>query len=120
MTPPALVLRFVNSLLAHEPQLRSVYETHILDYEEPLPHVFLGDVARYVVQQIHSDTTEILESPKRILSFLEQSIVTEGEEVQELISVSFLENLVKHEGVIVRLKGMLGPNLRKELEAQGF
>lgn len=110
---------FVRALLLRAPELQSVYDMHIDDCDELLPHVFFGDVTRYVVQQVHSGESENSQSLRRILDFLEQSVASESEEVQELVSVSFLENLADHDDVVAHLKGMLGPNLSRELRAKG-
>jgi hypothetical protein len=107
---------FVAELLVHVPELRSVYDEHINDNDELLPHMFLGDVTRYVVRQVEDNAIDTSQSVSRILCLFENEIVNANEDIQELISVSFLENLCGHEDIVTRLGSLMGPNLRKELE----
>jgi hypothetical protein len=41
------------------------------------------------------------------------------EHVKELVSVSFIENLVEHNDVLAGIKGLIGPNLEKEVRNYG-
>jgi len=119
MITPASTVSFVRELLLRVPELQSVYDMHIDDHDELLPHVFLGEVTRYVVQQVQSGAGETSQPLSRILDFFEQSVESQDEKLQELISVSFLENLVDCGDVMDQLTEILGPNLKRELEAHG-
>ncbi len=119
MTSVPITVVFVYLLLERVPELRTVYEEHIRDNDELLPHVWLGDVSRYIVQQVRSGETGPATSVERILSALDQWLAFGDEHVKELVSVSFVENLVEHDDVLESLKGLLGPNLENELRRQG-
>ena len=111
----------LNRLLAEVPELRPLYDEHLHDNDEALPHVFLGEVTRYVMQLVRElDQTHdlnFLDPLARVLSFLENAMISPDTRVQELVSVSFLENLDPADDRYTRLKALLGPNLRRELKA---
>ena len=77
--------------------MNRVYDKHIEDYDELLPHVFFGDLTRYVVE-LYKATLDCSQDKSKwdeldtILSYLEDGISGNDEEIQELIAVSFLEN----------------------------
>ena len=120
MTNSPAVTRCIDQLLERVPELRAVYEEHVHDYDELLPHVFLGDVTRYVVQRVRSgETTFSTEPIRRVLESIEQYLASGDEEVEELAWVSFAENLSEHEDVLTFLRGMIGPNLAKALKQYG-
>jgi hypothetical protein len=54
-----------------------------------------------------------------ILNYLEKAYAAGDEELRELISVSFLENLPRSGESGAELREMVGPNLRKQLRAIG-
>jgi hypothetical protein len=116
--PPTIVC--IQHLLDQVPELRPLYEEHLHDYDELLPHVFLGDVTRYVVQQVRSGDTCPSKLVKRILESLEQCMASGDERAKELVSVSFIENLANHSDVLAKLYGQLGPNLSTELKNHGI
>lgn len=107
----------VDLLVQQVPELRPVYNEHLRDYDEALPHVFLGDVTRYVVRQLREGGPGRLDSVRRIVAVLEQCVANGDRQVQELVSVSFLENLIDCEDVITAVKAIIGPNLAKEFAA---
>ena len=119
MTPIPTTIQCVNLLLERVPELRSAYDKHVHDYDELLPHVFLGDVTRYVVQQIRLCETGPATPVERILSFLDQCMGSGDEHVKELVSVSFIENLLEHEDAPAGIKGLIGPTLEKEITNYG-
>jgi len=86
---------FVSSMVARFPSLYRLLEDHIRDNAgEVLPHVFFGEVTRYVLSLLVAARGE----PRReligdVLSYLEEAYAAGDEELRELISVSFLENL---------------------------
>ena len=116
---PPSTITCVGKLLEQVPELRSIYAEHIHDNNEILPHMFFGDVTRYVVQQVHSGAMGPSKPVGRILEVLEHCMASGDEQVKELVSVSFIENLVEHDDVLARLKGMMGASLEKELENYG-
>lgn len=116
---PPSTIACVNTLLDKVPELRPVYDEHIHDNGELLPHMFFGDVTRYAVQQVRWGEMGPAKPVERILQVLDQSMGSGDEQVKELIAVSFIENLVEHDDVLESLKGLVGPNLEKEIGNHG-
>lgn len=116
---PSSTIGCINRLLEQVPELRPVYDEHIHDNGELLPHVLLGDVTRYVVQHMRSGEVEASRTVGRILDCLEHCMVSGDEQVKELVSVSFVENLLGHDDVLASLRRLVGPSLAKEIETYG-
>ncbi len=104
----------VRELVATFPGLAVSLERHLDDnFGELLPYVFLADVERYVLDAYRAETQP--GAPVRaILDYLEESFVKGGEEVKELISVSFLELLPSKGEPGSGLRDLLGPELSSE------
>lgn len=106
----AWVERLVHDVPAIEPRLLA----HI-DHNWPdlLPHVFFGDLTRLVVGGFWSRREHRADSVK-ILALLEEAMGSPDEAVQNLVSVSFCENLVG-EKPLEAIRAAMGPRLRAEL-----
>jgi hypothetical protein len=104
-------------LLDNVPELKPMYDGHIYDNGELLPHVFFGEVTRYVVQHVRVGETGRSQPVGRILAFLEESMSSCDGQIRELVSASFAENLLGENDVIATLKGIVGPSLAKEIES---
>lgn len=112
---------FVLCLIEIFSNLRHIYDKHIEDYDELLPHVFFGDLTRYVVNlykttQDHSPDKRKWDELDKIIAYLENGISERDENVRELIAVSFLENLERTDSSLRNLEERFGPNLKKELK----
>ena len=107
----------VTQLLDRVPDLKSTYDEHLRDNHELLPHMFLGDVTRFVVREMRSQEARPSKPVRRIIEFFEQCMASGDEQVIELISVSFLENLLGEDDILANLKKLMGPNLAKQFEA---
>jgi hypothetical protein len=109
---------FVRALLDRVPLLRPIYEEHVRYYDEPIPHVLMGDVTRVAVD-LHDDALTgnrvADEGLSELLAALEIGMASR-EEVQEMITVSFLENLDREDFALEDLRQRLGPTLRHQLE----
>ncbi len=112
---------FVLGLIKIVADLRHIYDEHIEDYDDLLPHVFFGDLTRYVINLYEF----ILEIPidkqkwsdlDKILMYLENGMSGDDENVRELIVVSFLENFDITNGSLRMLEERFGPNLKRELK----
>lgn len=84
-----------------------------------LPHVLMGDVTRFVISQHQLELKSRSLSPvlDRCLSFLEKAMQADSQEVQELLSVSFLENLAQSDDLYFSIRSRLGPALKAELRS---
>ena len=111
--------QFICQLLKHVPELQRTYDEHLQDNEELLPHVLFGEVSRYVVQQVRANENALTAPVSRILDCLEQGVASGDEQVRNLVSASFVENLAEYDDVLARLKALMGPNLEKEFKNHG-
>jgi hypothetical protein len=109
LSPKALVDRVV----AVVPGLLGLLGKHRADNDELLPHVFFGDVTRFVVSGF-SDHPERRADAEKILALLEEAVASPDEEVQNVVSVSFCENLLG-EKPLEAIRAAMGPRLRDEL-----
>ena len=106
-------LSFIKLLLENVPELKSVYDEHIDDYDEFLEHVLMGDVTRFAEVLYKNDPNS--ECLVRLLSFLDKAFLTKDKKLQELISVSFLENLSRDDECYFGIRQLLSDVLRQKL-----
>ena len=110
---------FVPKLLADLPGFKVIYDEHLRDYDTVLPHVLVGDLTRYVIasyRQMRTDASgQARQIVNRALALLEQAMQSSEARLQELVSVSFLENLHQADEDYDAIKTLLGPHLEKEL-----
>jgi len=114
---------FIDHLVSQVPTLESALREHVSDnFGEVLPHVFLGDITRYAVAEfirgekgVERPVSQELEA---LLTALEAGIAA-GDEIAELVCVSFLENLPRPGEPGGGIRDLLGPGLRSELGATG-
>jgi hypothetical protein len=117
-------ITFVRLIAARFSPLGAVLEEHMQDnFGEILPHVFFGDLTRYVVSLASEGGTATefarLCEMYEILDYLEEVYSSGDEELSELISVSFLENLPRPGEVGSQIRDIVGPNLTKQLRVIG-
>lgn len=110
---------FIEGLVREVPDLVQILEQHINEYGEILPHVFFGELTRYVLQCLRTSTasghTRNQVILRQILGRLEDGYATGEDVVTELIGVSFLENLSGEEGREA-LRDLMGPHLSEALK----
>lgn len=115
----AAVVAFVGALVYRFPELLEVLQEHLEDQAgEVLPHVFMGDVTRWLVRRFlaagRNDATL-----REILSFMEGAFKSDREEVKELLAVSFLENLPCFGESGFEIRSVIGPTMQEELARLG-
>lgn len=113
---------FFEHFLRAVPSFVPVYEEHMQDNGELLHHVLMGDVARYV-GQLYREGYERGNKQKKavlrdILDILNEAMSSDDEKLQELISVSFLENLGRVDEEYEGLRELFGQALLEELNAR--
>lgn len=112
----AAEVAFVGALVHRFPILVPLLQEHLDDYDGLLPHVFLGDVTRWVLGRgLPSGSSEA----RAVLDFIEACFAQGTEHERELISVSFLENLPRAGEAGAEWRDQLGPELQRELEQIG-
>src|SRR5688572_17197555 len=98
----------VRDLVDAAPELDAVLQEHLADNDELLPHVLFGDVTRWLGE--HGPNAAVL-------AVLEHHMAAGDDDVQNVLAVSFLENLVAGEPSDDAIRAALGPRLRAELDA---
>ena len=96
------------------PELREVYKEHREHNPELLPHVLMGDIVRFVLENLENEDWQ--PGLVRLLGHLEEGLRKGPEEVQNLVGASFAENLMGEPAGLRRLWPLAGPLLKKELE----
>lgn len=106
---------FIERLLRTVPELKVVYAEHLADNDNMLlPHVFMGDVVRFIVAEANSaDGLPILQ---KLTQHLESELGAGSAEATELIRASFVENLIDEKVTVDKLKPFMGSNLLREIE----
>ena len=94
--------------------MKSIYDEHLNDNEMLLPHVFMGDLTRFVIAEAENPLARV--PVGTLLAHLEGGIRNGSDEVKELIIVSFVENLIGETTTLKVLKPAMGPSLKREVE----
>lgn len=112
--------RLVHGLLEIAPELSVLHASHLDANDTLLPHVWMGDFSRYLVglnERVGARSGSDEESTlNALLRFIDLQFRTGPEEVKELISVSFLENIAEYAVAAPLLRARLGGALTEELE----
>lgn len=112
---------FVDPMLVSVPELRPVVDEHLKDCEEILPHILMGDITRFVID-LHrrskcepKTTDEYEDTILRTVRFLVDLFTSSDTRLQNLVSVSFLENLDQAGRDYAEVKRRLTKPLLREL-----
>jgi hypothetical protein len=97
----------IERLLAAVPELRPIYDEHVSDNDGLLPHVFFGDVTRFAIGNAGTPTIA------NLLRVLDEALSDADDEVREVVSVSFVENLADEKAALKLMKPKMGLNLRR-------
>ncbi|MBU1358852.1 MAG: hypothetical protein KKC79_15365 [Gammaproteobacteria bacterium] len=109
------VKRFVVELIEKVPEARRIYEDHLEDNDTLLPHVFMGEIARFVLQI--SENTSREDDLKELLSIIEDGLQSRHHDVQNLVALSFVENLCGEEHHVMQLIPLMGEATRREVRS---
>jgi hypothetical protein len=120
-------LTFIPHLVQEVPELLPAYEEHLRDYDELLPHVFMGDVTRFVIDAYQRASTatgdarhwsQVLD---RLMALLEAAAASSDIMLVNLVTVSFCENLLDMEGsepsTYEGITGSMGPRLTEQTQS---
>jgi hypothetical protein len=114
--------QLVAELVERFPGLRDQFDEHVRDNEEVLPHVFFGDVTRYVLdlyRRSREGDSAARAELQALLAFLDERFAAGGPDEQNLLAVSFVENLPKPHEDDDGIRDLLGPHLSAELARIG-
>jgi hypothetical protein len=109
---------FICALIYARDELIPILQEHLDDQEgEILPHLLIADIERWCEAQVEARRSG--SGPLRaVLDFIEEALSSgAAPEVEELISVSFLEHLPKPGDSGDRLREILGPKTTTTLRA---
>jgi hypothetical protein len=100
--------------LRHEvPGFEHVYDEHVADYDEVLPHVLLGDLVRFLSREIEVRGAQSV-AVRQAMSLLEEGMGSGEPRLQELVAVSFLENLDSADASFSTIRTLFGPSLEEQ------
>jgi hypothetical protein len=112
-------IAFVRELAVRFPGLGAPLAEHIEEnFGEVLPHVFFYEITEYAVSLANSEELPQRRELRALLNYLEETYGSQ-EQLQELISVSFLENLPRPDEAASHIRAMLGPHLKRQLDVIG-
>lgn len=105
-------VEFIHDLAESLPALRLMLSEHIEDnFGEVLPHMFLGDVLRWMLSREAEDVQGEIAA---VMSILEEAFSAGDARRKELISTGFVENLPRSGEAGAEIRRRLGPNLMGE------
>src|ERR1043165_368389 len=95
---------FISQLLSEIPEFQPYYDEHMIDMRgELLPFLLLADFTRFVKESYRKSGSGLADSEywgqvvERSLNLMEHAMGS-SKDVQELIILSFVENLLSSEG----------------------
>lgn len=100
------------------PEFSTSVAQHLETYGELLPHVLMGDFTRYLSSLCCASPANqdyALSQCQQALSILENAMNSNDPKLQELIAVSFVENLNPSDECYKCMKSKLGPSLLSQL-----
>jgi hypothetical protein len=106
---------FPATLRGAVPGFDRVYDEHVADYDEPLPHVLLGDLVRFLSNEVELHGSEAT-ALRQAMPLLEQAMEGGDARLEELIAVSFVENLRVEDPSFPVIRSLLGPRLEEQLK----
>lgn len=117
-------ITLVKAMVDRFESLAPLLKEHIADnMGQILPHVFFGDLTRYILALVAAVSSGAGLEPRcelrDILDFLEKSYAIGDLEIKELVCVSFLENLPRSGEAGSEVRSMLGAALSAELRRMG-
>jgi hypothetical protein len=108
---------FVGGLIHHFPVLTPILQEHLDDYDGLLPHILLGDLTRWIVDEFVAKGLSV--DLQGMLEYIESSFQSGSNDEREIIGVSFLENLPAPEEGGSEIRRLLGPGLTAQLQMIG-
>lgn len=95
------------------PGFERVYDEHLADYDEVLPHVLLGEYARFLSREAEL-CGAVAASVEEGMLLLEHAMGSRDPRVRELVAVSFLENLNPGDPSFPVIRSLFGPRLEEQ------
>ncbi|SRR6266498_5028600 len=105
--------KFSELLRTSVPGFNPIYDEHVRDNDEVLPHVLMGELVRFLVEEARLQGTES-SALRAAMGLLERGMASADPMLQELIAVSFLENLDPADAGFSAIRSLFGPELEKQ------
>jgi hypothetical protein len=100
------------------PWTRALYEDHLRENNEVLPHVLMADLRRMFVDMVEAGREDEV---KRFLVEVEALVASSADSIRNLVDVSFIEDLVlgdlRETSALNKVRGLLGPATAAQLAA---
>ena len=110
---------FFTKFLKMFPEFKGFYTKHLQVNGEVLPYVLMGDVTRFIIKMYRqgkiSQNALDNDNFNRAINFLEDSYANLPDPIQDIIDLSFLENLHQAGEDYDSIKEQLGPILKERL-----
>src|SRR4051794_25540235 len=109
-------LAFISDLVDAVPELEGLLADHVATFDEVLPHVFMGDVTRFVLAKCQAKAAGSDHAAavlKALFSSLEAASSWNSGEVDELIGVSFVENMLPEAKGLECLRTFMSPEMQE-------
>ena len=104
---------FPQQLCVAVPGFDRVYDEHVAEYDEILPHVLLGELVRFLSREVQSCSIEGAALGRAVM-LLERAMGSADPRLQELVAVSFLENLDPADPSFAAIRTHFGPKLEEQ------
>lgn len=109
---------FIGYLAREVPELMPSLQEHLDDYDGLLPHVWLGDVTRWMLQRFKTDPDD--PGFKRALHLMDEALSHKDFEAEhQLVSASFVENLPRSGEPNAAILEVVGASVRAQLQRRG-
>lgn len=116
----ASTVALVGAIFHRFNELQPLLAEHLKEQDgEVLPHLLMADLERWAEAELGKGQEGSRASVQAVLEFLEDAYATQGDEVEELIAVSFLEHLPRAGEPGSELRTMVGPRLAEQLRRIG-
>ena len=108
----------VVQLVDRLPWTRALYEEHLRENNEVLPHVLMADLRRMFVDMVEAGREDDV---KRFLVEVETLAASPADSIRNVVDVSFIEDLVvgdqRETRALQKVRGLLGPATAAQLAA---
>jgi hypothetical protein len=93
------------------PGFDRVHDEHVADYDEVLPHLLMADLVRFLCDEVRVSGAQsaVLRQAMELLELA----LNQDSRVEELLSVSFIENLDPEEPSVAAIRSTFGPKLEE-------
>ena len=106
---------FVEKLRTDVRGFGRIYDQHVSYYQQVLPHVLLGDLARYLKSVAKSNGPERV-ALDEAMGLLECGMSSADTKLQELVAVSFLARLDPEDEDFEPIRARFGERLKEQYQ----